>query len=309
VIRNARKYLIGREYFATIGVPILSGRAFRREDESTRVAIVSERLARECWKEQDALGRRIEIGTEGIPQFRFTGPAGGSARRMPPGETLEVVGVVKDVRDGLAMVAADAPPAIYLPLRSADYARSSLHGLTVIVRGMPGSDALGAVREVAAMDGSVTPFNARRMGEQIEAMMFPVRAALWTYGTIGVVGLILASVGLAGVTAYTVARRRREIGIRMALGARSADVLALVMREGAALLAVGAVIGLAGAWAGTRVMAAFLSTVASAAGTSTSDPALWMGAPMLLACLALAACYLPARRTVRIDPVKALRQE
>jgi len=199
---------------------------------------------------------------------------------------------------------------LYRALRPADYARPSFEGVTLMVRAMPGVDALGAVRrEIAAMDDKLTPFNARSMPEQIEQLMFPVRVALWTYGCLGVFGLILASVGLAGVTAYSVTQRRREIGIRIALGAQSADVLGLVMKEGAVLLALSTLIGLAGAQAGIRLLSAIMSQIARTAGTSASDPVLLVGAPLLLAGLALAACYVPARNSLPIDPVVALRQE
>ena len=113
----------------------------------------------------------------------------------------------------------------------------------------------------------------------------------------------------AGVTAYSVTRRRREIGIRIALGARSTDGLGLVMKEGAVLVAVGTIIGLAGAWAGIRLLSAIMSQIARTSGTSASDPALLVGAPLLLAALALAACYVSARKSLRIDPAVALRQE
>ena len=139
--------------------------------------------------------------------------------------------------------------------------------------------------------------------------MFPVRVALWTYACIGICGLILASVGLAGVTAYSVARRAREIGIRVALGARGADVLGLVMKEGAFMVTIGTVIGMAGAWAGLRALLRLLMQVGKAASTSTSNPVLLVGAPALLAALALAACYVPARKSLRIDPAITLRQE
>ena len=113
-------------------------------------------------------------------------------------------------------------------------------------------------------------------------------------------------VGIAGVTAYSVARRGHEIGIRIALGARSIDVLALVMKEGALLITIGAGIGLTIGWAGLRLLAGLFSTVAT---VKASNPTLVLGAPLLLAALALAACYAPARRSTRIDPVAALRQE
>jgi ABC-type antimicrobial peptide transport system permease subunit len=202
------------------------------------------------------------------------------------------------------MVAADAPPTIYLPMHSADYQSPGLQGVILIVRAAPGADALGAVRrEIAGMDDRITPFNARSLPDQIEELLFPVKVALWTYGAIGIFGLILASVGLAGVTAYSVTQRRREIGIRLALGARRGDVLGLVMKEGAVLIAAGSAIGLAAAWAGIRALSGFLSVIARTAGTSTADPAL------LLAALALVACYLPARQSTRVDPAVALRHE
>jgi ABC-type antimicrobial peptide transport system permease subunit len=207
-------------------------------------------------------------------------------------------------------VPADAPGIIYVPMRPSDYARPSLQGVTLLLRATPGVDAAGAARrEISAMDDRLKPFNARSMPEQIDDLMFPVKVALWTYGFIGIFGLILASVGLAGVTAYSVSQRRQEIGIRVALGARSADVLGLVMKEGAVLIAVGTILGLLAARAGIRVMSASLSQIARTAGTSTSDPTLLIGAPLLLAALALVACYVPARKSMRIDPVVALRQE
>jgi ABC-type antimicrobial peptide transport system permease subunit len=166
-----------------------------------------------------------------------------------------------------------------------------------------------ARREIAAMDDSLTPFHARQLTEDIDDLLFPVQVALWTYGCIGIFGLILASAGLAGVTAYSVTQRRKEIGIRVALGARSADVLGLVMKEGAVLILSGAVLGLAGALAGIRVLGAVLAQISRTSGTSTSDPMLLVGTPLLLAGLALLSCYLPARQSIRIDPIVALREE
>jgi ABC-type antimicrobial peptide transport system permease subunit len=136
-----------------------------------------------------------------------------------------------------------------------------------------------------------------------------LRMAAWTYGVVGVFGLVLAAVGLAGVTAYSVARRAREIGIRIALGARSADVLGLVMKEGLALVATGTALGMLGAWAGSKLLSAMNASVGRVSSTSTSDPIVLIGAPLLLATLALVACYVPARRSLRIDPAAALRQE
>jgi ABC-type antimicrobial peptide transport system permease subunit len=147
------------------------------------------------------------------------------------------------------------------------------------------------------------------MTEQIAQFMSPLRSAAWTYGLIGIFGLLLAAVGLAGMTAYSVAQRDREIGIRMALGARSADVLRLLMKEGVLLITLGTAIGLGCAWAGSRMLSAMNSSVGTVTSTSTSDPEVLFGAPLLLAGLALLACYVPARKSLRVDPVIALRQE
>jgi len=212
---------------------------------------------------------------------------------------------VHDVTEDI--VSGKKHPAIYFPLRAADYAQPSLRGMTLLLRGKPGVDAIGAVRrEISTMDSNITPFNARSMTEHIAQFMSALKGASWTYGMIGVFGLILASVGLAGVTAYSVAQRGHEIGIRLALGAQKRDVLGLVMKEGAVLVTVGAAIGLAFAWAGMRALGDMFAWVASVKG---ADPVLLVGAPLLLAGLALLACYVPARRSTCIDPATALRQE
>ena len=189
----------------------------------------------------------------------------------------------------------------------ADYAQPSLRGVTLMVRGMPGVDILAALqREISATDANVTPFNARSMSEQIAEFTSSLRSGAWTWNLIGAFGMILAAVGLAGVTAYSVAQRGHEIGIRMALGAQKSDVLGLVMKEGAVLTMAGTLIGMALTWAGLRLMSGLFFSVAS---VQAFDPALLVGAPLLLAALALAACYVPARKSMRIDPAIALRQE
>jgi predicted permease len=309
-MHSARRHTVGKDYFETAGIPILLGRGFREEDEANGAAavIVSEELVRAYWKGSQVLGRRIEIGA-GRPSAGFGVTPGTFDLR--PGvlgkehRAFEVVGVSKDVAEDL--VASKKHPAIYFPLQRADYAQPSLRGVTLMVRGLPGVDVVGAVQhEISATDASLTPFNARSMTEQIAQFMASLRSAAWTWNLLGAFGLILASVGLAGVTAYTVTLRRHEIGIRMALGAQKSDVLRLVMKEGAALITAGTLIGMAFTWAGVRLMSGFFFSVAS---VTTFDPALWIGAPLLLASLALVACYVPARRSMRVDPAIALRQE
>ena len=309
-LHGARPFTVERDYLDTLGVPIVLGRGFRKEDqtEGATAAIVSERLVQECWNGRDPLGRRIEMGNADPPTFM-----GGSGRRKRLSgkpRVFEVVGVARNVRDSLNSSVANSPATIYRPIQPSDYSRPPLQGWTLVVRGRPGADVLTQVqREIAAMDDRIQPFHARSMPRQIDGMMFPVKVALCTYGCIGIFGLVLASVGLAGVTAYSVTQRRREIGIRVALGAQRGDVLRLVMQEGAMLILVGAAIGLAAGHTGLRLLSATLASIAQTAGTSMSDPALLLGAPLLLAAVALVACYLPARRSLRIDPAVSLRQE
>jgi predicted permease len=310
VVSWARKSIVGEDYFVTTGIPVRMGRAFRKQDETNdeRVVIVSDKLVRDVWSGLDPLGRRIEISND---------EGSGGSVAMPgtfvfrPGvldkghQVFEVVGVVGDVANDL--IAEKEHPAIYLPLRPADYARPSLLGVTLMVRSAPGADALDAVRhEISTMDANITPFNPRSMTEQIDQFMSPLRAAAWTYGLIGVFGLVLAAVGLAGVTAYSVAQRARELGIRMALGAKRLDVLGLVMKEGVVLVTIGTAIGLGTAWAAMRMLAGLFSSVAS---TSASNPVLLLGIPLPLASLALVSCYVPAHKSILIEPAAVLRQE
>ncbi len=312
VTHDAVKYLVGKDYFATTGVPILQGRGFRAEDEteSSSAIIVSEELVRKYWSGENPLGRRIEIRNgDPIPAKIMPGSSDyRSVVSQNESQSFEVVGVAGDVANNLLM--NKKRPAIYFPLHPSDFSAPSLQGITLMVRAMPGANALEAVqREFSVLDANVKPFNARSMDKQITDFMSPLRSAAWTYGLIGVFGLVLAAVGLAGMTAYSVAQRVREIGIRMALGARQADVLKLLMREGALLIAVGTIIGLGCAWAGSRLLSAMNSSVGQVTATSASDPVVLFGSPLLLATLALLACYLPARQSMQISPVEALRQE
>jgi macrolide transport system ATP-binding/permease protein len=306
----ARKHIVGRGYFETTGIEILSGRSFQRQDEANGAiaVVVSQEAVRQFWKGEDPVGRRIEIrngaATGGFGLWPGTIDYRSDALAQAS-RTFEVAGVARDVSEDL--VHSKKHPAVYFPLRAADYAQPSLRGVTLMVRAAPGFDAIAAVRrEISAIDPAISPFNARSMIEHIAQFMSALKAASWTYGVMGFFGVVLASVGLAGVTAHSVAKRGHEIGIRMALGAQKRDVLALVMKEGAILATVGTVAGLAFALAGIRALSGMFFAVASVQGY---DPVLLVGAPLLLAGLALAACYLPARRSARVDPAAALRQE
>ena len=308
---GASRFMVGKDYFQTTGIPILLGRAFRQEDEATdsNSVIVTQALVTQLLHGESPVGRAIEITSGAVAGSKGVWPGsfdlrGGTVGPQP--RVFQVVGVAGDIAEGV--VVRDKPvPAIYFPLRRGDFAQPSLLGVTLMLRAAPGTDVLRDVRrEVTAIDDGLTLFNGRSMNEQIEQFTGALKAPAWTYRLIGIFGLILAAVGLAGVTAYSVAQRTHEIGIRMALGARRGDVLGLVMREGAAIVLTGTAFGLALAWMGIRAASSFFWSISSIHG---SDLRLTFGAPLLLVALAMLACYLPARRSTRVDPMIALRSE
>ncbi len=203
-----------------------------------------------------------------------------------------------------------AVPVAYLRLTKNEFAHPPLNGMIVMIRSDRGLDGMEGVRaEMAVIDPNVAVFNVRSLASQVGDSLAYLRMGEFIYGGIGLFGLILAAIGLAGVTAYSVARRRKEIGIRMALGARKGQVLRLVLREGGSLVIAGSVLGLLGAIALSRIATAFSSLFGPAFEAGAHDPRLIIGAPLLLAALAMLACYVPARRSAKIDPLVALREE
>jgi len=296
VTKTASKEIVGAGYFALLSEPILTGREFDERDQRTPAggsnnlslpAVLNESAAHTLFGNGNVIGQRI---TEDKQSY-------------------EVVGEVRDLKNGIPD--EDQPSGtIYLPLTRRDFARPPAGGMTIMVRSDAGTDALrGVQREIAAIDPNLAVFNVRTLNEYLDLSRAQVNYALDMYGGIGVFGLVLAAIGLAGVTAYAVARRRKEIGIRMALGARKAQVLGLVLREGAVLVTVGTVLGFLGAMALVKILSSLASMFTDAFSVSTNDPRLIAGAPLLLAALAMLACYVPARRSAQIDPLKALREE
>jgi macrolide transport system ATP-binding/permease protein len=300
---------ISAGYFATLGVPLTRGREFTRQDlrarptpDSAQPALVNQTGARELFGLGEPIGQRI--------------------RDLRTATSYTIVGIARDLKSGFFAskpIATVFVPLILEPQASAASdvfaalntgSRGAAPGATIVVRGPSGSDTISAVRsELASIDPHLTVFNTRTMSEQLGQLNTLIQLSSTFYGGIGVFGLILASIGLAGVTAYAVARRTKEIGIRMALGARPSQVLRLVMQEGATLVVVGTVLGFAGAVLLSRALSSMTAELARAFGASTGDPLLLIGAPLLLAGLAILACYLPARKATEIDPLAALRQE
>ncbi len=293
VQKSVVRETVGAGYFAALDEPMLAGREFDEPDQRIQAdasrafalpAILNERAARGIFGNGNAIGKRVRADSQ----------------------SYEVIGVVRDLKDGSGVT----QPIVYAPLTQRDFARPPAGGITVIVRSDAGANALISVRSaIASIDPNLYLFNVQTLSEYLERTRYITRSALRTYGGIGVFGLVLSAIGLAGVTAYAVARRRKEIGIRMALGARKGQVLRLVLREGAALITVGTFLGFLGAVAMAKVLSALTSQFADAFKIGTTDPRLLIGAPLLLAALALLACYVPARKATRIDPLKALRQD
>jgi hypothetical protein len=284
---------IGANYFATLGVPLVSGHEFDIRDQQSDAppgtatpAVINQSAARALFGAGNPIGRHIQED-----QASYT-----------------VVGVTRDARSGYL------PPTpvatVFLPLTAEWFVRSRAPRATVLLRGTPGAATLAAVREeMASLYPNLTIFNIQSMRENLDKLNAFVEWSSSIYVVLGLFSLLLACIGLGGVTAYAVAQRRKEIGIRMALGAPGGQVRRLVLREGIALIGVGTLLGIVGAAAIARGAASVTAKLASIFQTPASDPRLVVGAPLLLAGLALLACYIPARRATRIDPVSALREE
>ncbi len=283
---------IGEGYFGALGVPMISGLGFTIQDQ------------------QDAQGSSekpvVLNQTAAQRMFGNANPLGQTLREN--GQVYRVLGVVKDLRSGLMM--ATAAPTMFLPLTAVDLDRTFSQGLTLLVRGRPGADTLEAVTaEILAFDPKLTVFNARAFQQDFDQFNRLIEWSTTVNGGLATFAILLSLVGLFSVTVHAVARRRREIGIRVALGARRDQVVRLVLREGAALVAVGGVLGFAGAYAMTRLLSSMTSRLAELLAVSVADPLFTVGMPVAWAALAMLACYLPARRAMKINPAATLKTE
>ena len=274
--------VVGPNYFKTMETPLLRGRDFTEADRkgAPGVVVINETLAAMLWPGEDPLGKRVG-GLSG-----------------PEGAFLEVVGVA---RDGKYRSLGEAPhPYIYQPvLQSYD------PKMTLVVRttGEPQSVANAVREQIRALDANLPIADVKTLRDQLNLSLFPSRVAAWTLGGFGVLALLLAAIGIYGVVSYSVAQRTREIGVRMALGAKRKDVLGLVLGGGFFVIALGLALGLLLAFAATRVIAGFLY------GIGATDPLTFVSVPLVLGFVALVASYVPALRATTVDPLVALRYE
>ena len=286
--------VVSPEFFRTMGVRLLRGRFLEDSDleSSAEVAVVNETLARTHWPDENPLGRRIRL------------------LNRPPGHAttsfLTVVGVAADVKNGgLTEVVRQE---VYVPLRQRQAAIDGMgfeRQMTLAVRtsGEPLEVVNAVRREVGSLDPSVPVAGVRTMEQIMAAVTVQPRFNTILLGIFATVALVMAAVGIYGVMSYSVTRRKHEIGVRMALGARRGDVLKIVVRQGMTLALAGVAVGTVASFALTRVMAGLLY------GVSATDTGTFAGIALLLTAVALLACYLPARRATKVDPMTALRYE
>jgi predicted permease len=289
--------VVAPEYFATMRIPLLEGRDVGWNDtpQTEPVIVVNRSFARKCWPNESALGKRIKPGRpdEQIPW-------------------LTVVGVVADFRR--TDVGSQPRPAMYFPVsqfedaaaqssRTASSASGVLRDWVVRSSSDPGHLAAAVRSAVWSIDKDLPISRVRTLEQVRSASVAPQAFDLLLLGLFAWLGLTLAAIGLYGVISYSVTQRNHEIGVRMALGAASRDVLRQVLMEGARLAMIGLAIGVAAGVAVTRLMSSLLYEI------TATDPLTFLGVAVLLTLVALVACYIPARRATRVDPIVALRYE
>jgi putative ABC transport system permease protein len=267
-------------YLRTMEIPIISGRDFSAQDiaGSPLVVIINQRIADRYWPRQDAVGKRL----------RFSGDD----------EWSTVIGVARN--SNYYDLNEQPQNFIYVPLYQFYPPTTTLH---VRVAGDPGSFAVTLQGAIHELNTNLPVYSVGTLTSRIQVASGVQRIAGGTAGLFGLLALLLASVGIYGVVAYSTRQRTHEIGIRMALGASPADIFRLVMGQGVRLILLGVVMGLAASFAVMRLLSSLLF------GVSPSEPFTFVGVALLLAAVALLACYLPARRAMRVDPLVALRYE
>jgi len=273
-------------YFQTMKVPIVKGREFTDRDRlgAPRVAVINESLARKHFPDGKAIGRRVAF-SKNEPQW------------------YEIVGIVGNIKHR-GLDASDRPE-LYLPYRQPLFSNWTVRPMQVVVRtaGDPLAAAATVRREIARLDPDQPISDVRTMDERIGRSLESRRFNMVLLAAFAALALALAAIGIYGIIAYAVTERTHEIGVRLALGAQRRDVLSMIVAQGMPMIAAGAAIGVVSALVVTRLMSSLLF------GISAADPITFIAIPLLLAVVAFAACYVPARRATRVDPLVALRTE
>jgi predicted permease len=291
-LRNGRRFfdvdwnVITPGYFATMKMALLTGRDFSDADRegTPSVVIVNETAARQWWPRQDALGKTLlqETGRPDAPDAV---------------RTLTVVGVARDSK--YRNLGEDPRPFVYVPIQQQYMSRT-----VIAARSAHGQRLAGQLRALlASMNPNLPIVQALTFDAYSQLGLLPQRIAASVAGSLGLVGVLLAAIGIYGVTAYMVSSRTREIGIRMALGAERASVVRMVLRQGLTLTMIGAAIGLAVAAAASRLLGSLLF------GVGATDPLTFIGSTLLFFVVGAAACYVPARRATAIGAMDALRYD
>jgi len=267
---------VGPGYFATVGIPLLSGREFTVADNEAAapVAVVNDVMAAQYWRGDDPVGKRLQV----------------------KGQWRQIVGVAKVSK--YQSVRENPKPFFYVPLRQ-DFSVGA--GLNIRTRMPAETIAAALAHEVHALDANLAPYEVITLQEQMDRSTSPQRVAVTLLGVLGGLALLLATVGLYGVMSYTVSQNARELGLRMALGAGASNLLRLVMSHGLTLTAAGVVLGAAAALASTRLLGNLLYKV------SPRDPLAFGSALIVMTIAATAACFVPAWRATRTDPARILR--
>jgi predicted permease len=279
-------------YFATMHIPLVAGRDFTFADraDGEAVAIIGEATAKRLWPGQPAVGRQIVVHQPLVEQ-QSDGSTNAPMRTM----TRTIVGVARDVKYA-SLADAPAPLFVYVPLE-----QQPASTLTLIARSRDPRIASELRAVLASMDSSVPVVTQRAMNDNIALALMPQRIAAAIAGSLGVIGLLLAGLGIYGVIAFSFSRRTRELAIRMALGAERHQVRGMVLGQGLRLTAVGAATGVVLAAAGSQLLRRLLF------GVPSLDPPTFVGTILLVAVVALVACYVPARRATSIQPADVLR--
>jgi len=274
-------YSIAPRFFETFGIRMIAGEDFRPGVPAEDIAIVNQALADKAFPRQNPVGRRI---------FYY-------------GRMVRIVGLVATTKS--RSIGEDPHPCLYFPIAKDLRGNDSLSGITLVLRtrGNPAAYAPLVRQTIRDIDPTLAVFDVRTMDTHLSQALFLPRVAAFLFGLAGCMGLLISTIGIYGVISFAVARKTKEIGIRMALGARRAQVLGMVLKQGLLLTVSGSAIGLGMSFALSRMAASLLY------GVSPTDTLTFLLAPMLLLLIALMACLSPARRAASLDPIRALRYE